>query len=127
MRGHPLVGHTIAAFRVGADMSQRELAAKAGLNQSQLCRYERGQMTPSTLTVTRICQALGIHQTEFFQLYDTLHRAEARRLGRPIKASAMVPGPREQMARSEEARNRASVLLAEALEVLAAADPDKRP
>jgi transcriptional regulator with XRE-family HTH domain len=127
MRGHPLVGHTIAAFRVGVGLAQRELAVKAGLNQSQLCRYERGQMTPSTLTVTRICQALGVHQTEFFQLYDTLQRAEARREGRPIKASHRVPGVREQMAKTEEARHRASTLLAEALEVLAAADPDKRP
>jgi transcriptional regulator with XRE-family HTH domain len=127
MRGHPLIGHTIAAFRVGAAMAQRDLAAKAGLNQSQLCRYERGQMTPSTLTVTRICQALGVHQNEFYQVYEILHRAESRREGRPIKASAMVPGPREQIAKVEQARNQASVLLAQALEVLASADPTKRP
>ena len=127
MRGHPQVGHTIAALRVGANLSQRELAARAGLNQSQLCRYERGQMTPSTLTVTRICHAVGLHHAEFFQVYELLNRAEARREGRPIKASAIAPGPREQVARIEEARTRASVLLAEALEVLAAADPSTRP
>lgn len=127
MKGHPLLGQTIAAVRVGAGLSQRELAARSSLNQSQLSRYERGQMTPGTLSVTRICQAVGIHHSEFYLIYDILGRGEARREGRPVKASAVTPGPREIDARIEEARNRASVLLAEALEVLAAADPSKRP
>ena len=45
--------------RISQRVSQKELAARAGLRQSNLSRIENGQCTPSLNTLQKIAQGLG--------------------------------------------------------------------
>ena len=54
------VGSTIAAIRRGRDMTQAELAEKAGLNISFLGQVERGEKNPTIKTLYKISEALNI-------------------------------------------------------------------
>jgi transcriptional regulator with XRE-family HTH domain len=46
-------------LRLGAGLSQRELAKRAGTSQPAIARYERGVATPSWTTVERLAVACG--------------------------------------------------------------------
>lgn len=54
------VGRTIAAKRAEAGLTQVELAKKAGIPQSHVCRLETGVHTPTSRTIKKIADALGI-------------------------------------------------------------------
>lgn len=54
----------IAAQMKVKDMSQRELAAAAGIQQSQLCRYLTGKQEVLPATLDKICAALGMVREE---------------------------------------------------------------
>lgn len=45
--------------RMSQRLSQKELAARAGLRQSNLSRIENGQCTPSLVTLKKIAHGLG--------------------------------------------------------------------
>ena len=45
--------------RISSRVSQKELAARAGLRQSNLSRIENGQCTPSLNTLQKIAHGLG--------------------------------------------------------------------
>ena len=49
----------VAAARARSAMSQKELAALAGMDQSDISKIERGVANPSVATLERIAQALG--------------------------------------------------------------------
>ena len=62
-RGKPVVnddiGIEVATARAERGMSQKELAAATGIDQSDISRIERGVANPSVMTLKRIAEALG--------------------------------------------------------------------
>mgnify|MGYP003427311389 CR=1 FL=1 len=48
------------------DLSQKELAEKAGISQSFLCDIEQGRSKPSIDTALKIADALNIDDIKFF-------------------------------------------------------------
>lgn len=48
------------------DLSQKELAEKAGISQSFLCDIEQGRSKPSIDTALKIAEALDISDVKFF-------------------------------------------------------------
>jgi ribosome-binding protein aMBF1 (putative translation factor) len=51
---------SIADHREKRGMSQMQLAAKAGIAQAQLSRYETRTITPGLKCASRIARALGV-------------------------------------------------------------------
>jgi DNA-binding XRE family transcriptional regulator len=58
------VGWGIRHFREQAELTQQELAEKAGLRQSHISRLEKGHHSPSALTLEKIATALGISASD---------------------------------------------------------------
>ena len=54
-----LVAQTVAAARAQSGLSQTQLAALTGIDQSDLSKIERGVSNPSVSTLERIAKALG--------------------------------------------------------------------
>ena len=52
-------GRAVVTARVRRGLSQKELAAQAGISQSDLSRIEQGIANPSVATLGRIAEALG--------------------------------------------------------------------
>lgn len=50
----------LKALRKQKDFSQQELAEKAGVHYTHIGRYERGQSKPTTETLRRLAEALGV-------------------------------------------------------------------
>ncbi|MDR1443572.1 MAG: helix-turn-helix domain-containing protein [Treponema sp.] len=63
--------------RQKARLSQMELSFKAGLSQNLVNGIENGRMTPSLLTILRICKALQIEPASLFADLD-VERSAAR-------------------------------------------------
>ncbi|BAJ29660.1 MULTISPECIES: helix-turn-helix transcriptional regulator [Kitasatospora] len=53
-------GHALRAHRRGARLTQRELAAKAGLGIRTLCDLERGTAAPRPATAALLVAALDL-------------------------------------------------------------------
>lgn len=53
--------HAVAAARALAGISQKQLAALTGIDQSDISKIERGTANPSVATLDRIATALGGH------------------------------------------------------------------
>jgi transcriptional regulator with XRE-family HTH domain len=53
-------GAAIRAIREKAQLSMREVAARAGISQPFLSQIERGQSMPSMITVYRLAETLGV-------------------------------------------------------------------
>jgi transcriptional regulator with XRE-family HTH domain len=53
------VGPAIRALRERADLSQEELAGRAGLDRTYVSGIERGRRNPSVKSLQRITDALG--------------------------------------------------------------------
>ncbi len=53
-----MVGNAVAAARAKKGISQKELSAATGIDQSDLSKIERGAANPSIGTLTRIADAL---------------------------------------------------------------------
>ena len=51
--------HAVASARALAGMSQKQLAALTGIDQSDISKIERGVANPSVATLERIAAALG--------------------------------------------------------------------
>lgn len=54
------IGGNIKAARKAAGVTQVELAAKLGVNQKDVSRWEQDRQTPSTETLTRLCKFLDV-------------------------------------------------------------------
>jgi len=54
-----MVGSAVRAARRRAGMSQTELAALTGTSQPAVARLEKGQVSPTVITLDRIARALG--------------------------------------------------------------------
>lgn len=61
------IGVLIRNFRIAADMTQKELAEKCGLNESTIRNYELGNRYPDEATLLNIANHLGV---SFFALSD---------------------------------------------------------
>lgn len=58
------LGYRIRMRRLGAGLSQRELAKRAGLTASQICRIERGCVEATEASLARLDEALRRAQLE---------------------------------------------------------------
>ncbi len=56
---HHASAHAVAAARAEAGISQKQLAALTGIDQSDISKIERGVANPSVATLDRIAEALG--------------------------------------------------------------------
>jgi transcriptional regulator with XRE-family HTH domain len=54
------VGFLIRTFRIAAEMTQKELADKCGLNESTIRNYELGNRYPNEATLLNIANNLGV-------------------------------------------------------------------
>ena len=54
-----IAGEAVAAARAYRGVSQKELAASTGIDQSDISKIERGVYNPSVKTLDRIAKALG--------------------------------------------------------------------
>jgi ribosome-binding protein aMBF1 (putative translation factor) len=64
------VGTQIKKWRRRLRMSQEELAKKAGIPQSHVCRLETGKHAPSYLTIERLATALGVKPSQLDPGFD---------------------------------------------------------
>ena len=53
------LGRNLLALRGKRKLNQRSLALLAGIQPSNLCRYEKGQKTPTLSTLAKLAKALG--------------------------------------------------------------------
>ena len=54
-----MVGSAVRAARRKAGVSQAELAQRTGTSQPSIARLEKGQVSPTVITLDRIARALG--------------------------------------------------------------------
>ena len=59
------VGNAVTEARVKAGLSQKELSAATGIDQSDISKIERGMANPSIATLNRIANALGAKLSVF--------------------------------------------------------------
>jgi transcriptional regulator with XRE-family HTH domain len=62
------VGIRLKALRVGKDMSQRDLADRAGITNGMISMIEQNKHSPSVATLNRLTDALGLSFAEFFSI-----------------------------------------------------------
>lgn len=55
-----VIGYQIKEKRLQKEMSQEELAKKAGIDQSDLSKIERGNLNPSVKMLKKIAKGLGL-------------------------------------------------------------------
>lgn len=54
------VANAVSSARAKAGMSQTELAAQTGIDQSDISKIERGVANPSIATLSRLAEAMGM-------------------------------------------------------------------
>jgi len=64
MPDHRIFGRTLAALRMAHGWTQEKLAERAGMNKSQISRYERNQDQPGPRNVQRLAEALNLDPVE---------------------------------------------------------------
>jgi transcriptional regulator with XRE-family HTH domain len=89
------VGHRLRQLREARGWTQEQLAEKAAIGRSQICRYENGRFLPNAISLVRLADELGVTTDElvgirpgdvFEQLEDWLllvpssHHGPLRRL-----------------------------------------------
>lgn len=60
------VAYAIRAIRKQKNISQMELCLRANMSQGFLTNIETGKKEPSTMTLIRIAEALGVSPRDFF-------------------------------------------------------------
>jgi transcriptional regulator with XRE-family HTH domain len=83
------VGPAIRSFRLEAELSQEELAARADLDRTYISGVERGRRNPTVETLQSIVHALGIGLDSLFgrarELANSSVHATRKRRGRSSK------------------------------------------
>jgi transcriptional regulator with XRE-family HTH domain len=72
-RGHtlsPKIGENVRTLRLAANLSQAELAAKAGIPQEFISRLERGGAVPSLGKLAMIADGLGVSEADVLSRDD---------------------------------------------------------
>lgn len=62
------VGHRIRRLREERGWSQEQLAKRAAIDRSQICRYENGRYLPNAITLVRLADELGVTTDELLGL-----------------------------------------------------------
>ncbi|HZG42078.1 MAG TPA: helix-turn-helix transcriptional regulator [Longimicrobium sp.] len=95
----------VSLLRHERGLSQKQLAAAAGLSQPRITEIERSDANPTLLTITRIANALGVRVERLFA--DSSVRRQDGRAPEP-RADAVVdderPVPRPVRKRKPRAR-----------------------
>lgn len=86
------IGKRLKAYREYHQLTQEDLATKAGVNEKYYGRIERNESCPTVDKLEKICTALGIELSELF-LYRTRHDGRVFWLDQRI-ANATVRGRR---------------------------------
>jgi transcriptional regulator with XRE-family HTH domain len=73
-----MVGSAVRAARRRAGMSQNELAERAGTSQPSIARLEKGQVSPTVITLDRVARALGTELVIDFEPTSDDNRAASR-------------------------------------------------
>ena len=68
---HQTSSHAVAAARAAAGISQKQLAALTGIDQSDISKIERGVANPSVATLDRIARAMGGNLSISIQIPST--------------------------------------------------------
>ncbi|MCX7427688.1 MAG: helix-turn-helix transcriptional regulator [Planctomycetia bacterium] len=64
------VGEQIRKHRQRLKMSQEELARKAGIPQSHVCRLETGKHAPTYLTIEKLAKAMNVKPSQLDPGFD---------------------------------------------------------
>lgn len=67
MDSHFDIGARLNAMRSAANMSQRQLAERAGVPHAQISNVEKNKVSPSVSTLRRILSGLGVSMADFFE------------------------------------------------------------
>ncbi|MBV8687065.1 MAG: helix-turn-helix transcriptional regulator [Alphaproteobacteria bacterium] len=59
-----LVGRNAARLRKAADLTQEQLAERAGISQQYISDLERGKRNPTVVTLYELATALGVRPVE---------------------------------------------------------------
>lgn len=62
---------TLKTFRESLDMTQLELATKAGMRSAAISHFETGLRTPSVPNIIRLCRALNVSPNRLLTQYLT--------------------------------------------------------
>lgn len=66
------ISHNLARLRLASGLSQRQLAARSGVNNSMIAKIEMGLTpNPRTETMIRLCDALGVSLDQINQTPQT--------------------------------------------------------
>ncbi len=61
------IGARLKAMRMAADLSQRQLAERAGVPHAQISNVEKNKVSPSVSTLRKILSGLGVSMADFFE------------------------------------------------------------
>ena len=70
-----LFGKTVRHFRNLLNISQEELADRAGFHRTYIGQLERSERNPAFKNIVTLCQALRVPLTEFFSYYEVMKNA----------------------------------------------------
>lgn len=71
MYDHRITARIIGKLRVQNELSQQELASKAGIARSHYAMIENGAKSPNVETLWRIAYALGLQLSDLFLLVES--------------------------------------------------------
>ncbi|HEX7423494.1 MAG TPA: XRE family transcriptional regulator [Terriglobales bacterium] len=73
-----VIGHNLARLRLDRDVSQDEVASKAGISRLALGKIERGDVVPRAATLDALAKALGTSAAELVTAVHPLHTVRFR-------------------------------------------------
>jgi transcriptional regulator with XRE-family HTH domain len=73
------VGARLKDLRTRLEISQEELASRAGVHATYLSDLERGRQTPTLDLLNRLARALGVTMAEFFSPLNKPYRLRFRK------------------------------------------------
>lgn len=87
-----MAGRMVRNARIRADLTQRQLAAKAGIPQETIARIERGRVDPRVSTLDRLLEGCGYGLESMPRLGIGVDRTQIRAL--------LASSPSERLARA---------------------------
>jgi transcriptional regulator with XRE-family HTH domain len=72
-----LVGRNAARLRKAADLTQEQLAVRAGMSQQYISDLERGLCNPTIVTLYELATALGVGPVELVRPADPTGAADS--------------------------------------------------
>lgn len=88
------LGGTLRSLRESKDLSQGELARRAGMGKSQISKYEKGKELPKLDSLERLLEALGAEPLMLFYTAHLLkHRTEISPAAILVTATPVLDDP----------------------------------